>query len=348
MLHGALAGRQEERQAGVVLAKRMRPSGEQAVMAMVLDSQGSLSYQDVSEEQHLSVTDSQLISLQQSALVQHLISDRASSRDHTSSVIQRGPNVLTEHMHVLSQPDPTSGALSEHEAAVQFLAVQGEDGQACEELAEENVMVTILPETNMEVEVGEEMLVDSAHTLQHLSGEDGEVAEEVVVDTGDLLQDVEVAACETVECSLLPQTYCSSPEDSHTMPSEADSALQSMASRWAAQQYAEAPLDAATAQQFAAVLQERMYGRSGSPSSHDQQRCVQEGGYDQQGEVYMQPCSDASAVYITTQPQTAGQELVVETSAAADSPQQGQDQASLLPQTYCSSPQSRSSPVTSH
>ncbi|KAL8565379.1 hypothetical protein ACOMHN_029074 [Nucella lapillus] len=55
-------------------------------------------------------------------------------------------------------------------------------------------------------EGGEEVVVQGGE------GEEMMVEEEVIVQSGDLLQDVDVAACETVECSLLPQTYCSSPE----------------------------------------------------------------------------------------------------------------------------------------
>ena len=350
------SGRQEELQTGMVFAKRLRPSSkmtseEQEVATMVLEPQAGMNYHDVVDDQQLHLEEDHLSTLQHSALVQHLTSDKVSSRAQ-SSVIQRGPNAT----QMLSHSEPaSSNNFGDHEAVVHFLP-QSEDSRqlsddAQSQLTEENVTVTLLPQTDVEVEVREEMQVEPAHTLQHLS-EEGQVVEEVVVDTGDLLQDVEVAACETVECSLLPQTYCSSPEDSQALPSHTDTALQSMASQWAAQQYAEAPLDAATAQQFVTVLQERLYGHSSSPSTQDQQS--QEASYEQQQEVYMQQCTDASTIYVTTQPQTAVHELVVETSAMANSPcqpsqQTSEDsQASLLPQTYCSSPQSYSPPVSTH
>ena len=344
------SGRQEEMQTGTMLAKRIRPSGklsseEQEVAPMVLDPQAEINYQGVVDDQQLHLVEDHLNTLQHSALVQHLTSDKVSSRVHSSSVIQRGPNAT----HMLSHAEQASSDnLEDHEAVAHFLPESGDNRQlsddAQSQLTEENVTVTLLPQTDVEVEVREEMQVESAHTLQHLSEEEGQVVEEVVVDTGDLLQDVEVAACETVECSLLPQTYCSSPEDSQTLPNHADTALQSMASQWAAQQYAETPLDAATAQQFVSALQERMYGHSSSPSTRDQQS--QEASYEQQQEVYMQQCTDTSTIYVSTQPQTTVQELVVETSAMTNSPSQPSkqtsedSQASLLPQTYCSSPHS--------
>ena len=246
------------------------------------------------------------------------------------------------------------------EAAVQ--EYQGEDGQPLTEQAIQDYQgqQEVVLEDSVQEYASEEGQIILEQAPQDFQGEEGQVVEEVVVESGDLLQDVEVAACETVECSLLPQTYCSSPEDAQALSAadadvgvdpdpDPDAALKTMASQWVAQQYAETPLDAATAQQFAAVLQERMYGGRGSSPGTQPQQDV---GYEN-SQVYVQQV-DADMVYIS---QATGQELVVETSSAnggvaVDSPgssggggdaggggdgQEGQTSV-LLPQTYCSSP----------
>ncbi|XP_076471719.1 uncharacterized protein LOC143301365 [Babylonia areolata] len=210
-------------------------------------------------------------------------------------------------------------------------------------------------------------------------GEEEVMVEEVIVQSGDLLQDVDVAACETVECSLLPQTYCSSPEGGEeeevvedrggeVMVEEAravvvdggggeeEAALQSLASQWVRQQYAQGtPLDADTARQFVAVLQERMYGQQAS-SSTATTAPLQPPPPAYQETVYVQPCGDDETVYVSQTME--GGELVVETSVVTDPPPQpgdvdddGDAHTSLLPQTYCSSPppppRAQSPPVNS-
>jgi hypothetical protein len=114
-----------------------------------------------------------------------------------------------------------------------------------------------------------------------------------------------------------------------------------MASQWAAEHYAQAPLDAATAQQFAAVLQQRMYGQDPASSSSTAtgtssttyQKLAADGHFEN-AESAQFASHDGAALMVGADGSTFQRHI----SQSEDS--------NILPQTYWSSPPSAAAAVT--
>lgn len=336
---------------------------DQSSSGSMLDSQTELVFETGDYQQfqlmnsHLSVGEHQE---QVYAQHSHHAGMQSTGGVHSSSVIQRGPNMASHTAH-LSMSGKEEDGLEEHEVAVQFLTAEHVqlEGDVLVQTQLDDDMVALLPHDD---ESGEGRLVVqdgvldrevlAVATLETLACEGGDVVEEVIVGAGDLLQDVEVAACETVECSLLPQTYCSSPEASRSPSGSAahSPSLPSMAGEWAPQHYRTHYTGDGSVPQL--VLQEGLYSHTSSQSAtsvdvtdvgHQQTE-----HYDGQQDEYQQHCPPPA--YITARPPTdnVANASLTDTNAAlagvsgdkADSSSQG----SLLPQTYCSSPE-RASPA---
>lgn len=323
------------------------------------------------------------------ALVHHLQEQErlTSGRTQNPSVIQWGPNVASSptvsHMGVTSAstllpPEEVAHFLAEPSQARHLpMHLHGDEDKVTSLLQQEHItegMESLLPHTEIQGQEGcegcdgasaddiMEKETLSAAALHHLTAESGDVVEEVVVSAGDLLQDVDVAACETVECSLLPQTYCSSPEasPSHTptLESSASPSLSSLAAPWPSHHFK-------SKSHFPwASLQEKLYSQTSPhtiPTSsnvevvetvaHDQH--MHEVGpedWPEERPDYHQHCLPATAVFLV--PKAQGETTVMTTepnhvmlsdsSAAADGHIEeiiDTSHGSLLPQTYCSSPE---------
>lgn len=302
---------------------------------------------------------------------------QAASRGHISSVIQRGPN-MTSASHTVGHAG-TSGILVGQDGVVQFLS-DGSPSQHMDDadrvgtvLAQPQVedVMAMLPHGQTEVVIGrashvqytdssvdEEVL--SSASLQHLTEDGGDVVE-VVVGPGDLLQDVEVAACETVECSLLPQTYCSSPTASHSHSPSLDKdpahSLPELTSHWPPASYQNSPhfdmkraadqWEVLPASAHSIAVTKHVVMADDSPDADSTHQMEQVDWQEDHTSQYRQHCMPSASVYVAQSHSDVAAQMMLSShhcTVNESHPHLGDNpDGSLLPQTYRSSPEQVSS-----